>query len=526
MNALTFNIQLLEPLLVTQLGSGDENSAESLNYIPGSVLRNALAARYIAARTLKDAANDETCRKLFFDERVFVLNSYRADRLGGRSLPIPLSWYAKKDELAKWTEGGEGTLTLYDGAVDDAIFGQESELKPFAKRSDFCSLPKSDDDERVVEPVPISHQINVHIQREHKRQLKTKGETNVFAYQALAAGEIFCGAILAEDADALNQFAQLLQETPEFRIGGSRSAGYGLIRISNVSRERNWHEATRGESDDGKIIVTLLSDVIGRDENGQFMDAIDARIGAREKGKSFRQMKQVGGFNRKWGLPLPQAHAIQAGSVFVFPRESLDENLLQRALERGIGERRQDGFGRIAVNWNTASEFKAQRLPLEESHRSQISLVGDAVSENLTRKIIEHQVRKELDAALQHAILDDALKFHVASKSAFARVRLAARQSIFKGKLEPLQDLLQNIEGKHAAKKLQESRGAGTNLYEWLQARVRERDVEKQLNPDLNKISAVGGMRVELTQELKTEYTARLIEGVVRRAQNKEASSD
>lgn len=524
MNALTFQIELLEPLLVTQLGSGDENSAESLNYIPGSVLRNALAARYIAQHAVKDAALDETCRKLFFDERVLVLNSYRANHNQERSLPTPLSWYAKKDDLSKWKEDGDA-LTLYDGAVDDTIFQREPELKPFAKGGGICSLLNGDDDACEVEPVSISHQVSVHIRREHKRELTGKEDSDVFAYQALAAGETFCGAILADDTNALNLFAQMLNEMLVFRIGGSRSAGYGLIRVSvNVKLESNWHETERGENADGKIIVTLLSDVIARDANGQFVDALDDLIGAKQRGKCFRQMKQVGGFNRKWGLPLPQAHAIQAGSVFVYNRNDVNEDVLHRALEYGIGERRQDGFGRIAVNWNTAIELHARRLKTEPIILSPTPL--DTESENLARRIIEHQVRKELDVALQRAVLET--RFPVTSKSTFARVRLAARQSIFGSKLQPLEKLLEDIstpKPKLAAQKLQESRGRGTNLYAWLQARIHERDVEKQLNLDLQRIPPIGSVRAEMTDALKTEYTARLIEGVMRRAQ-KEANRD
>ena len=42
MKALSYQVRLLEPLLATQLGAGEENSSQSSCFIPGSMLRGAL----------------------------------------------------------------------------------------------------------------------------------------------------------------------------------------------------------------------------------------------------------------------------------------------------------------------------------------------------------------------------------------------------------------------------------------------------------------------------------------------------
>jgi len=515
MNALTFKIELLEPLLVTQLGSGDENSAQSLDYIPGSILRNALAARYIAARNLDDAANDPTCRTLFFDDKLRALNSYRADHLGQRSLPTPLSWAAEKEALGNWKsdEKPGDRLSFCDPAVDETVVQGMRDIKTLEGAGKFCRLS-----EDGVEFVHSARQVSVHISRAHKRELKTKDESQVFVYDALAAGEIFCGAILAPDAAPLKIFERMLTATPEFNIGGSRSAGYGRIRIYDVKHDANWREAEESTNGEGDIIVTLLSDAIVRDEKGQFCDDLSPVLGVKPK-RCYRKVKQVGGFNRKWGLPLPQAHAIQAGSVFVYPADAEIKQKLAMGVEEGIGERRQDGFGRIAVNWNTQSKLSAQ-LITQEHKPTTISLAKDAVSQRIACRIVEHQLRKQLDRALQREVLK--LKIGKGgSKSALARVRLAARRSVFKGDLSPLDDLLAHMKTTGIAN-LNKTRIGALGMYEWLKQRIQNRDVEQQLEyqleMSLDKLQ-VGDVRAEFTEKLRREYTARWIEAVVRRAQ-------
>lgn len=528
MNALTFKIELVEPLLVTQLGSGDENSAQSLDYIPGSVLRNALAAHYIAAHKVDDAANDPTCRALFFDDKVHVLNSYRADRLGERSLPTPLSWVAEKEALGNWKpdENPADHLTFYDAAVDKGVVEEMRDIKMLEGTGRFCRLS-----EDGVEFVHSARQVNVHIQRAHKRELKTKGESQVFVYDALAAGEIFCGAILAQNDTALKTFQQMLTEIPEFNIGGSRSAGYGRIRIYDVKREANWHEATESENEEGDIIVSLLSDAIERDEKGQFLDDITPLIGAKELERCYRRIKPVGGFNRKWGLPLPQAYAIQAGSVFVYAAQNVDKQKLTTLVEEGIGERRQDGFGRIAVNWNTQRKLSAQQIPQDHKPKS-VTLANDVVSQKIAQRIVEHQLRKRLDQALQKTVL--ALEVSGVSKSLLAHIRLAARKSVTQKKMTPLEELLDSMrekdkdKDKAAAKALRAARISTrysdhkSVLYEWLYESATKPNITKllNLNWESNDFPTLGSdVRAVLTESLNNEYTARLIEGVIRRAQ-------
>ncbi|WP_054864388.1 hypothetical protein [Methanosarcina barkeri] len=69
MKALTFNIHLLEPLLVNDISGGDPNSAIGFEFIPGSVIRGALIGKYLQGKTKYSIdAEDTEFRELFLME--------------------------------------------------------------------------------------------------------------------------------------------------------------------------------------------------------------------------------------------------------------------------------------------------------------------------------------------------------------------------------------------------------------------------------------------------------------------------
>ncbi len=87
MKALIFQIRLLQPLLVTQVGAGEESSSTAFDFIPGSVLRGDVINRYLRKHKVTDAAQDPTYCRLFFDGKIRYLNAYPTNRLGQRMLP-------------------------------------------------------------------------------------------------------------------------------------------------------------------------------------------------------------------------------------------------------------------------------------------------------------------------------------------------------------------------------------------------------------------------------------------------------
>lgn len=112
---------------------------------------------------------------------------------------------------------------------------------------------------------------------------------------------------------------------------------------------------------------------------------------------AFQHIDVVAGFNRKWGLPLPQLPVIKAGSVYAFAPQDLDADTCAQLVREGIGERRNEGFGRVAINWNLAP--KLQRRPLAKPSFLE-SVTLSAESQTLAQRIVNHPYRAKLDMQL------------------------------------------------------------------------------------------------------------------------------
>lgn len=563
MTEIGLKITLLEPTLVISLGSGDANQQNSFDYIPGSVLRSSLAAAYIKQNHIKDEdvqTDDHLCRRLFFDDKVRFLNAYPVSSHNERSLPVPLSWRAVKNALAEFddTDDTDWPLDIYD-------FSQaHQELdspKPLNKLFWRLSAQK-------VEFVGVKKQIMVHNQRTTRRVM-AKNSSGVFQYQALAAGETFIGIILVDDSVSVESIKALFGE---MSIGKSRSAGYGRVTIEDISTvidRKKWVEPSWSEAEIANretVVITLLSDALVRDEhggyttdisplvckNGQTADkenapslSVDAGSEAGRQPepttfeRAYLKTSLIGGFNRKWGLPLPQVQAIKMGSVYRFEKEKIDLEKLKGCQQKGIGERRGEGFGRIAVNWHPSDTLEARKTTSRKIADEITAFKNDHASQ-LAQRIVQSQLRRTLDQQLLGAIANSTIN-PSPSKSQLSRIRLAARKALEKKALGPINNFLDSACGgqrdeqrKKACHELRQKRvkifGETLSLYDWLeqsQAAGYLDDKWTLTQPSLSELLKTKEEEVKLpiikqifakkATEVYNEYTARLIEGVVKK---------
>jgi CRISPR-associated protein Csx10 len=497
MKALTFELYLLEPLLATRLGGGDPNSAVGFEYIPGSMVRGMVIARYRQKRTV-DAA-DATFRRIFLDGHVRFLNAY-PQVLGERALPTPLSWRVEKDN----------DKPIYDFAMEAA----NSDRQWKNVKQPFCYLWQDDEGRCKTELCSPNRQISIHTARGN-RQRTTEGESTVFRYEAISPEQTFCGVILAEEENDLTELKKWMPEGSFFSLGGSHLAGYGQVRLKNVMIQDDWQEYKPIENEIDRIIVTLLSDVSIRDpRTGAYVTTLEPVLGQLPKEEAFINTHVVGGFNRKWNLPLPQTLAIQAGSVFVYPA---NQGLLERLhslVNVGIGERLAEGFGRIAVNWHAAAEIfpvdKSQPIP------PMSFVLKDGACIELAQKMVLRMLREQLDQKLVVAV--NGLKMqhppNIPSNAQLSRMRIVARQAFSEKKP---QILIQHLgEMKKAAKdQFQRAWIGNQRLDEWLHSRAGNvQSIWQYIKMDQKP--NIGGIEPDL-EALALEYTIRLIDGLLRK---------
>ena len=317
----------------------------------------------------------------------------------------------------------------------------------------------------------------------------------------------------------------------ELKVGGARSAQYGLIRIeSAVVEPEAWHETSvNGQPHTNEpVIITLLSDAILSDGCGQPTVEL-SEVLSKQANSTFSRTEVVGGFNRKWGLPLNQSVAVKAGSVFVFEPGSFTSDELDNLSANGIGERQVEGFGRLAVNWQTKAQLTQEKLTgtwsLSEQRASTIQLSEE--SEKLAELITTRKLRKILDQKLAEAIVRLEIR-QPPQNAQLARLRAVSLRAQREKNLDRIKKHLQHL--KSAKEQLERARvvdlslngesgkGQGTRLSIWLEGGLdKELIWQKYLAPASEDIPVVGEIRAKITSEIQTEYVSRLLDALFRK---------
>jgi CRISPR-associated protein Csx10 len=537
MKAITFLLHTQQPLLATSL-QGDPNSDVSFSYIPGSMIRGMLIGRYFqrhGLRSTDDILDDSKfpqVRGLFFDGSTRYLNAYLYSKVEEkRTLPIPRSWLKRKgDDISN-----SGEMVLYDFSYEPP----RQDISYKSLEAEFCTV----DDEDVVF-YREQRRINIHNQRDRKRGRGIEGSGAVFRYETLDVGQTFQAVILFDETDDVEKIKPLL-EPNELWLGGSQSAGYGYIKVEQVVEEPEiWHElgtelADSEERCDREILrITLLSDLILQDEWGQYVPIPPTDSGLNEISQAINPLTEllekllevklepqssytssliVGGFNRKWGLPLPQVPALAAGSVFVFNHNGqLNPDRILHLENQGIGERRVDGFGRVAVNWLEDYPRFTASLSDSETDWTTPQLEPNSEDSQIAKQMAKRLLEQKLERLLLEKVNTTQLNPNKMTNSQLSRLMIVARQAIAEENQNPVLELLNNLP-KNADTQLENTKVNGKafkkQICEWLDNPSNWLGLR---NLDVRVASE--SVPPEQVDRLKLEYTLRLIMAVAKQA--------
>ena len=494
MKAITYELRLTEPLLATQVNSGEPNSAISFPFVPGSMVRGALIRHYLNEKPHDfDLANDDDARRLFLDGTVQFLNAYPSHN-GQRLLPKPFSWLVPKDDIEN------RTAPLVDVAITTLKKAGIENKKPKSPHGDFVGTTS-----KGVWLQSPTRQVNVHNFTD-KPGRKQAGNSQVYRYEALAAGQTMAGVIVAADDVDLSTLRNYL-DGAVIVLGGSHTGGYGRVEVLSVKSDEKWTEYTADDNTSDIQTITFLSDAIIR-------TPLELK-----PTKTFQKMRVVGGFNRKWGLPLPQSWAIQAGTVWKF--DGVKTAVLQEWVENGVGERRAEGYGRVALNWHTSeTQQQIEFTPNKPKEEAALSTQSKAIAQQMANRRLRTKLEENLIAALNVKKIE--IK-GLPSPTQLSRVRLAARRALAEQKLSPIQEHMDGLTGAKKdwdkAKFTGES-FKGMRLWDWiLEQSKQDTAAFKKLFglPD----ATIAGVSAILTTETEVEFRARLIDGVMKLAVKK-----
>lgn len=511
MKQIIYRITLQEPTLVTAL-EGDPNSAVSHDYLPGSVLRGMLIGLTMRQDKIKDLdITEPVVRRRFFEGDTRFLNGYLVIN-GTRSLPAPQSWNQKKYPEPEKKQEEEDLITdfAFNKEKGNGQTNGKSEDKTKSLGGKFAVYGKDKDGKLGVYVDKPKHVINIHTLRDRTRGRSAgksnddngggKNEGTIYRYDALEVGQIFEAQILCDtDADA-DYFCKLLSERTVAVLGGARTAGYGRVKISDVVVKEYAREVGDGNSRVSDILtITLLSDVILRNENGQYApDAETLLLAIAEKAgldttlldlnkaefnqnvSVFKKETVVGGFNRKWGLPLPQVQALKMGSVIAISGLTDDvREKLQQLEAQGIGERRAEGFGRIAVGWQQSLTLtkKDEKDNKDTSPPTAPELLGDVKElwERMEKRIKRQTVDRDQQAAANNLFFKN-----LPPASQLNRLRQKVTTALLQTSpnAEPdtafIKTFFMDIDGKRAGEHFDKAKVNGKPMKMWLEAKAQE----------------------------------------------------
>jgi CRISPR-associated protein Csx10 len=517
MKAITVTLKTEQPVLATSF-QGDPNSDVSYPYIPGSAIRGALIGRYLKRHPLQntDILQNESVQRLFFNGSTQFLNAY-LDAKGKRTLPIPRSWRKEK--------GIDLPCQVFDLSQN---VPEDTLLK--SVDSEFCIVQSN-----LITLYATDKRINIHNLRHRRRgravpdklnaagKVVEAGEGAVFRYEAIDAGQTFQAVILCVDAD--EQTLKDLLTPADLWVGGSQSAGYGHTKIIKIDSEANWNEvgiAATERCDRDTLTIILLSDLILQDEQGHYV--ADPKLVAQQlalpseaKLKSnYTRTTLIGGFNRKWGLPLPQIQALAAGSVLVFDNASVTAEQIAEWETQGLGDRRVEGFGRIAINWlEEHKTFNAKSPDKAKSKHGERPLSQSSMQ--LAEQMAERLMRQKLDQVLLDQVGRTSIDPIHITNSQLSRLILVARQALTLGDraMESIQTLLQNLPANATGQfERTKMNGSQKSLMQQLKEWIDNPKVWISNPPSVT----IANLTVELSNRLAREYTLRLIMAVAKKA--------
>jgi CRISPR-associated protein Csx10 len=522
-------------VLCTQL-DGEPNSASTFGYVPGSVLRGALVARYAAAKGLADGAaifKDAGAQQAFFAADVRYLNAYPC--VGDvRALPVSQAWFRDKH---KHREKGDGA-PIYDAYVS---------ATPAANKR-----VAGDDDSFVVAGTDgavfrkARRQVAIHTLRDRNAGRATEKFGAVFRYEALAPGQMLRAHVLVGDAGA-EILKKLLIDDADVFLGKARTAGYGRARaqlVGDDARADQWRESPAAPSS-GPWRLTLLSDALLRDSAGALGAGSDALrtaladatgVNASEISVEprFVAVRTVGGFNRTWGLPLPQAPAARMGSEYEVTCAEWKAEHLRLLEQRGVGERCSDGFGRVALRApGGAAELSVKKVDAATAGEG-IQLNVNTPAHALAKQMAERLLRRQLDRLVMAQAQEISARVTKPSVSQLKRMQAVVNDALTEllrsGSGKPVQRLrkyMDSLNQRASVRSMFTSGGFAqvnnawlrnaADLHEWLNKRFsnEDKDIDKILGIHDGLWPKVGGVKAEMTEELQREYSLRLVHAVL-----------
>jgi CRISPR-associated protein Csx10 len=331
MNCVWLKLTLLDDVVVSER-SATVGGHRTLDYLPGSVLLGAVAAR--SYREL----DEEAAFRIFHSGRVrfgAACPVDDADR-GGVTIPTPLSLHVEKN--------GSDTALINralppNATADTRADKPQLKLAPTGFRDASLSI------------VGVSRRTTM------RTAVGLDGRArdgHLYTLSAIERGAQFLARVDADLADDLRCVRAL--DGQVIRVGKARSAEFGGVKVEVLSEEPPQKAYAEEEGDARDLRILALSDLVLRSEEGMpTFTPTPKHFGlpadwSWAPEQSFARVRTWSPFNSTRARPDLERQALVAGTVLAFRGSSPVSLASVRAhVARGVGDARAEGLGRVLV---------------------------------------------------------------------------------------------------------------------------------------------------------------------------------
>lgn len=334
-----YTLTNLDPLVISQ-SSASTNNHECLDYIPGSAMLGAVAARLypeLSPEQAMDMFHNGTCR---FGPAYPIKNNQIA-------LPVPASWHGIKNDNA----------ALSNHTAADFI--REPDKQYQQRRSGYITSQN--------ETAAVEHSLTTRTAIDPMTQRAKDGQ--LYSYASIAPNQQFAGWVECDDPTLLALIKPILNG--QLSVGRSRSSEFGRVQLQCPSQQPTSSPVTNHKQE---LVIWCLSDLECKNQYGMPTLAPSAADihpelkGELNAARSFIRTHKLRRFNRARGGFDTEQQLITRGSVLTFTLETAaSQDLLKQLAEQGVGLHRQQGLGWISVNPSWANLSNLETLPLFEA---------------------------------------------------------------------------------------------------------------------------------------------------------------
>lgn len=404
MYELEFQIKLLSDLVISHFGS-DNNRTNTMSFIPGNVIRGALANWYIKENGIKKAHEDVYFQKFFLNNQIRIENAYIAGYENDKIIKLlPIPFFIQKDK--------EDYVYNAFALKNDEI-SEKNDLKPligYYQGRYYSSGPEIG--------------TNFHMSRtgtdSTNRLHGTSEDGQIFHYESIKHGQTFCGSIHGEETimnELINAFHLNKGQTLKLQFGRSRNTQYGLVEFF-ITEDIIESERLDKESIRGNQILVLESPAILLNQYGYsevskkiLEEYLTYRLGSNINViKCYIKSEIITGYVGIWKNKHSSNYAFAAGSSFEIDCSDINLEKLQELLDKGIGEKTNEGLGKLTL----ATQYDNGPVNIKEFNKLELKTTIKQDNQAMTdtvKQLFKLIVSRDIMQQIKQKGYDDALEY-------------------------------------------------------------------------------------------------------------------